>query len=197
MADQQDMGIGELGFSNIVFKRKFRYLFKLSGWCDNAQNYVPWHFVKLAARPNLSIEETEINFLNAKNWIPGKASWETITVTYIDIARSDGLTMMPLYSWLGSAYNFVNHEDGNTKYSQGSKRGDYEATGEIWILDGCGNYLEYWELQHVWPTSVNFGELDYSSSEELTIELTLRYSDVKYTSYCPDEKPTVCCTGCA
>ena len=36
--------------------------------------------VKVNNRPNLKVEETEINFLNGKMWIPGKASWESISV---------------------------------------------------------------------------------------------------------------------
>jgi len=56
--------------------------------------------------------------------------------------------------------------------------------------------LETWQLQHMWPTAINFGELDYSSSEEATIELTLRYSDVKYRSFCPAFDPFACCDGC-
>lgn len=36
--------------------------------------------VKVHARPKLHIEETEINFLNAKMWIPGKSQWEHISL---------------------------------------------------------------------------------------------------------------------
>lgn len=38
--------------------------------------------VKTEARPQLEIEETEINFLNAKTWIPGKAHWHDLTFTF-------------------------------------------------------------------------------------------------------------------
>lgn len=38
--------------------------------------------VKLGQRPSLTIQETELNFLNAKTWIPGKASWEAIHVKF-------------------------------------------------------------------------------------------------------------------
>jgi hypothetical protein len=64
------------------------------------------------------------------------------------------------------------------------------------MYDGCGVILEQWQMQHMWPTAVNFGDVDYSSSEESTIELTLRYWDVSYRSLCPDFVPESCCTGC-
>lgn len=181
------MGIGRLGFNNTIFKRKFRYTFELFNICGGLS--VPKHFVKVAARPSLSIEEQEINFLNGKMWIPGKASWETMTVTYIDVATLDAA---PLFTWLASVYNFTDP----INLQMGSQAQDYSATALITMLDGCGQILEYWQLSGVWPTAINFGDLDYASSEEATIELTLRYHEVKYFPICPNFTITPCCTPC-
>jgi len=188
MADRKPMGIGVIGQSDITFKRKYRWTFEISGFCENETNVVPEHFVQVASRPNLSIEETEINHLNAKTWIPGKASWETISVTYLDVAH---LEMRSLFNWLATVYDFTDP----VQLSQGAKR-DWNATGVLNLYDGCGTLLEGWQLKYLWPTSINFGDLDYSSSDIATIELTLRYSDVMYRSYCPDFTPEACCTGC-
>ncbi len=182
------MGIGVIGNPDMVFKRKFRWTFKILGFCDNKKNVVPEYFVSVASRPNLSIEETEINHLNAKTWIPGKGSWETITVTYLDVAHQD---MQSLWNWLATVYDFtdpVNLHNG--------ERRDWTATGLLSMYDGCGVLLEAWQLQRMFPTAINFGELDYSSSDIATIELTLRYSDVQYRSYCPNFQPQPCCGGC-
>lgn len=188
MATKKPMGIGVVGRPDMVFKRKFRWTFEIQGFCDNEKNVVPEHFVKTAARPNLAIEETEINHLNARMWIPGKASWETMTVTYMDVAHEQ---MRTLYNWLATVYDFtdpVNLTMGN--------KGDWGATGVLSLYDGCGVLLETWYLENMWPTAINFGELDYASSEEATIELTLRYSDVKFKSFCPEFVPQSCCSGC-
>tara|TARA_Y100000034_G_C6835091_1_gene377294 strand:- start:459 stop:1052 length:594 start_codon:yes stop_codon:yes gene_type:complete len=187
MAQTIPMGIGNLGFNNLIFKRKFRYTFELFDICGT--DPVPRHYVKLAARPSLSIEETEVNFLNAKTWIPGKAAWETITVTYIDVATTEAA---PLFRWLASVYNFTDP----INLQQGSIRDDYAATAVIKLWDGCGTLLETWEMRDVWPTAVNFGDLDYANSEEATIELTLRYSDVTYMPECPIFPIDPCCTEC-
>lgn len=187
MAEKIPMGIGQLGFQNLIFKRKFRYTFELFDICGSQS--VPKHYVKLAARPSLSVEETELNFLNAKTWIPGKASWETMTVTYIDVATADSA---PLFNWLASVYNFTDP----VNLGMGSSRADYTATAILKLWDGCGGLLETWTMKDVWPTSINFGELDYASSDEATIELTLRYSNVSYVSNCPGFTITSCCTPC-
>lgn len=47
--------------------------------------------VKVSSRPSLSIEETEVNFLNAKTWIAGKAEWERIVLTLSPSAEKKGL----------------------------------------------------------------------------------------------------------
>ena len=193
-----DMGMDALGGEGVVFKRKYRWTFLIKTNCSGGE--IPPFFVKLASRPNLTIEETEINFLNSKMWIPGKASWETITVTFYDISGKDtekGMTA--LYSWIATNYNFTGKK---VPYSQSSKKGKqggggegYAATAFLDLYDGCGTAMESWELNHVWPQAVNFGELDYSSSEEVTLELTLRYSEVKYTPLCGG-KVDPCCAGC-
>lgn len=184
-----NMGIGRLGNSNLIVKRKFRWTFEVLNICGHAGRSIPPSFVKLASRPNLTVEETEINYLNAKTWIPGKASWETITVTYIDVASNDN---KELYNWLASVYNFANP----VTLEMGSSRANYAATANLVLYDGCGQPLEQWTLNDLWPTSVNWGDLDMGSSEEATVELTLRYSSVDYRSLCPDFVPQACCTPC-
>lgn len=188
MAERRPMGIGKVGRADMTFKRKFRFTFEIQGFCDNEKNVVPESFVTVASRPNLSIEETEINHLNAKTWIPGKASWETITVTYLDVAHEE---MRTLWNWLATVYDFTDP----VMLGQAEKR-DWDATGVLNMYDGCGTLVEGWELQHMWPSAINFGDLDYSVSDIATIELTLRFSDVKYRSYCPDFIPEACCSPC-
>ena len=183
------MGIGKLGFNNVIFKRKFRWTFEISGFCNDPSRVVSKNYVKLASRPNLSIEETEINFLNAKKWIPGKGSWETITVTYYDVATDEN---RELYNWLATVYDYTDP----INLRQASQSRDYSGKANLTLYDGCGSPLEKWTLGDIWPQAINFGELDYSSSEECTIELTLRYSEVSFESCCPSFTPKGCCSPC-
>lgn len=188
MPETIPMGIGHLGFQNLVFKRKFRFTFELQNICSNQS--IPPYYVKTAARPHVEIEETEINYLNATTWIPGKAKWQTMSVTYLDVATAD---MAPLYTWLASIYNFTDP----IKLQMGSQRRDYTGTGILKLWDGCGQLLEKWEMDDVWPTSIDFGELAYDASDPLEIALTLRYSNVKYTPVCPSFTINPCCSPCS
>ena len=182
------MGLGQLGGSELIFKRKFRWTFRVENVCGNKK--IPESFVKLAARPTMETEELEINFLNAKTWIPGKTSWSEITVTYYDVATKENT---PLWDWLASIYNFTD----DVTLQQASRRDRYSATGILTLFDGCGNELERWTLKDLWPKSVNFGDLDYAANDEMTIELSMRYSRVKYEPICPSRAISPCCGSCS
>jgi hypothetical protein len=190
-----DMGLGELITNpNIVFKRKYRWMFEIQPNCSKAET-IPTYFVKLASRPNLTIEETEINYRNGKMWIPGKGTWETITVTFYDLSDG-GVGITSLYSWLATTYDFTDPIGLKQSSKIGSAGSEgYAAIGFLYLFDGCGKAMEEWTMDNMWPQAVNFGELDYSSSEEVTIEVTLRYSQCTYTNFCGGAI-TPCCVGC-
>lgn len=177
------MGIGALGAPNIILKRKFRFTLEISTPCG----YVPRHYVKVASRPSLDIEETEINFLNAVTWLPGKARWQPINVTYHDTSSAD---MSGLWSWIATVYNFTDP----IGLSQSEKPG-WNGTALLTMYDGCGSPMERWLLGSVWPQSVNFGELAYEDSGTSEIQLTLKYSEVRYQGIC-GPNPSPCCVGC-
>lgn len=192
---RNSMGLGALASSNAIFKRKYRWTFELETPCGK----IPETIVKLASRPNINIEETEINFLHGKMWIPGKASWETITVTYYDVVAEQDSSITSLYNWLSTVYEFHKPETLKQSSKRGNGRqggGGYAGKGTLILYDGCGTAMETWTLGHVWPQAINFGDLDYSSSEEATVELTLRYSEVSYKTSCGPEFKACDCTGC-
>jgi len=183
-----NMGLGTIGNAGIIHKRKFRWTFAVDGPCDIK---VKESFVKLASRPNLSIEETEINYLNGKTWIPGKGTWETITITYYDVAGEN----IGLWSWLASVYDFAS-DNAPVALKQATARQDYSGTCTLTMYDGCGVPIESWTLSDAWPQAMNFGDLDYSSSEEATIEVTLRYAQVQYKNFCGQDPINCCETHC-
>jgi hypothetical protein len=200
------MGIGKLGNNNLAIKRKFRWTLEIQPYCPDgsaagllgggsvagavsaAKNIGP-SFVKTASRPSYDLEETELNYLNAKTWICGKLTWQSITCTYIDCGAQD---ISNLYAWIGKNAQL----NDNVNFAQGTSFKDYAADAVLTLYDGCGLAMESWRLFNCWPQAVNFGDLDMSSSEEATIELTLRYDQVCYTSFCPPVNFVPCCSPC-
>ena len=63
-------------------KKRFTWTFR--AFDENKNLIVPDVIVKVVARPQIDFEETEINFLSGKMWIPGKTSWESIFVNFVE-----------------------------------------------------------------------------------------------------------------
>lgn len=191
------MGLGALGNGSIIFKRKFRWTMEIEYCCNSdVPKFVAKEFVKMGNRPQIDFDEVEINYLNAKTWIPGKGVWQPISFTYYDVAGNTagvGINTSSILGWIASIYDFSDP----VCLPMNSALQAYEGLGRLILWDGCGNPLEGWILRHMWPQSVNWGDLDMGSSDECTIELTMRYSDVSYVSYCPAQTLDKCpCIPC-
>ena len=177
------MGLGALGNGDVIFKRKFRWTFEIEYCCGEGGRHVPASFVKMGNRPQIDFEEIEINYLNGKMFIPGKGTWQPLSITYYDVAGLvAGSATAELLSWIASIYDITDTEDC---IFMNSALGTYAGQAKLMLYDGCGNPLEAWVLKNVWPQSVNWGDLDMASSDECTIELTLRYQNAQYISFCP------------
>jgi hypothetical protein len=190
------MGMGKLAAPSTIFKRKFRWGLVITPKCGSVGE-IPEYMVKVASRPNLSLEETEIHSKNGKMYIPGKASWETITVTFYDIVGSEvNSEVGSLYNWIIAMYNFIDTAGIRGPLQMADSIDQYAGVAVLTMYSGCGEPLEIWTLKDAWPQAINFGDLDYSSSEEATIEMTLRYCDVTYEAKCATVTKPDCCSVC-
>jgi len=68
-----------------------------------------------------------------------------------------------------------------------SKATAVDALGSVLIkeLDGDGEVMGHWILNNAWARSISFGDLDYSSEELMTVDVTLRYDWAQYKSGAP------------
>jgi hypothetical protein len=231
-SDSRPMGLGVLGLNSLIFKRKFRWTLAIQ-YCLGEQSSiksVAEQFVKTASRPKIDFDETEINYLNGKFFIPGKGTIQEMNVTYYDVAgiiepvvtcsgeaASDpnqipgnintdcscddylaaGVDGLPkigsVFGWIASVYDITD----SCQLSMGSRQGDYSGTGLLRLYDGCGQTIEAWLLNQLWPKNVDFGELDMSNSETCDINLTLRYQSFDYRQLCPAATVEKCpCIPC-
>jgi hypothetical protein len=122
-------------------------------------------YVKTTSRPKYTSEETEIQFLNTSTFVIGRFKWETISVTFRDpIGPSATQALM---EWVRLHSESVTGRQG---YAAG-----YKKDIELEMLDPTGVVIEKWILQGTMLNDVDFGSLDYSSSEIAEITATLRF----------------------
>lgn len=118
-----------------------------------------------ASRPSWNLEEVELHRLNEKFYVPGKATYEPITVTYQDFIESRISEV--LFEWSRTVYNPMTG-------AMGYKRA-IGVKAFLTMLDPLGIPVEIWTLLGAWPQSINFQDLDMSSSEQANVEVTVRY----------------------
>lgn len=163
------MGMGKLGNANICMMRKFRWLFYITGVSDDGSSALP---PDKGARPSLSFKEIEAQHLNETVYFPGKPDWKPITITLFDLKMNTN----PVFMWLREVYDVCGEEEGGDRAIwKAPAPGVFKRDGTLKMLDGCGNIMEEWVFKNIWPNNIEWGDLDMSNNEYVTVELTLRY----------------------
>lgn len=141
-------------------KKKNRFIFRF----PTPLGIQEW-FVSSGARPKYTSEETEIQFLNTSTYVVGRFTWETISVSFRDpIGPSAAQALM---EWVRLHSESVTGRQG---YAAG-----YKKDVELELLDPTGVVIEKWILQGTMLNDVDFGDLDYGSSDIADISATLRF----------------------
>lgn len=156
--------------ANTCFKRKNRWLLIIPDVSDDGINVLA---PSKGARPSVSFKEIEAQHLNETIYFPGKPDWKPITLTLYDVKKNQH----PVFEWIRRVY-----DPENGDYFGSLQNGFKINEVNLELYDGCGEKIESWIFESVYASSVEFGDLDMTSSEILTCEITLRY-DRAYVVY--------------
>lgn len=139
--------------------RKFRWVLQIDG--------VDAYTLKTAARPQLTFDETVIDFINTKRYVSGKQTWNPIAITTHDpISPSASQKIM---DWVRINYEPLTGRMGYATF--------YKRNISLKLLDPQGTVVQLWDIIGAWPQDVNFGDLDYASSDNAEISFTLRFDN--------------------
>lgn len=128
-------------------------------------------YLEKAARPQFKYDQAEMHHDQEVAYFAGKQSWEPITLSWYDIETPVDVSTK-VATWIQSiTKNFFNIGD----VTRVAVPSDYKSTVKIQVRDGDGVPTETWIIYNAWPESSNWGELDYTSSEILRIEVSMRY----------------------
>jgi hypothetical protein len=140
-------------------KRKNRWIFAIEG--------IDAFILKTASRPSFTIGEQEINFINAKRYIAGKMTFDSLSVTLHDpIAPSGAQQVM---EWIRTHYESVSGRAGYADF--------YKRDCQIKMLDPVGTVVELWDVKGAFLTNANFGDLSYDAEDPADISLTIRFDN--------------------
>ena len=156
-------------------KRQYRFVMNLSGLGVAGCKW----FVKSVDKPNLSLSEASHEYLNHTFYYPGRASWNSVSVTLVDPASPDAAaTMMAAMKAAG-----YQPPSSDSAVATISKSKAITALGAVTIqqIDGDGAAVEEWKLHNSWIKSVTLSGLDYSSDSLSEVTIEIRYDFAEMT----------------
>jgi len=125
------------------------------------------------SRPNLTFDEVTLNVYNSTMYLAGKHKWQTLAINIRDDAS--GTVARAVGQQLQKQIDMVEQASAATGQ-------DYKFQMNIEILDG-GNgttapvVLETWELYGCFLQAANYNTLNYATSDQVSIALTIRYDN--------------------
>jgi hypothetical protein len=174
--------VGIAGVGNGVLhpkqKNKWRALFTGLGGVLGSSSGVPNDLalqVITATRPSLSYEEVQLDRYNSRIYVAGKHQFEPCTLTVEDdvtnrAANAIQTQLEKQQRLIGATGPWMNTEATAFTYKFGMS---------LEMLDGNEAVVESWKYEGCFLQSVDWGDLDYSTGEKMTINLTVRFDHAR------------------
>lgn len=163
-----DYGLEKPG---MCIKRKFRWLFKIPDVSAKGVNSLP---PEKGSRPQVSFKEISAEHLNETIVFPGKPEWKAINLTLYDLKTN----RHPVFEWIQKIYNPCNGQ------YQPFLNERFKVNGQLELYNGCGDVIENWVYENIWPQGADWGELNMAESAYMTCNMTLKYDRAYISSMC-------------
>lgn len=147
----------DMFYTNFEPKMKNRYILEIDG--------IASYLIKTANRPTIQFEKVTLDHINVKRQLKGKGEWQDINITLFDPIVPSGAQQV--MEWVRLSHESLTGRDGYADF--------YKKDLQIYMLGPVGDKIEQWTLKGAFITTANFGDLDWSSNDPASIELTLAY----------------------
>ena len=151
-------------------KRSFRWFFTLSGDGGTIETYA----VKTVKKPSFSVSEVPHQYVAHTFYYPGRVTWNPVDVTFVDPVAPDHSAIISNL-FVDAGYNIPREEEIARKSFSKLKFTTSVGTPTISQIDAEGRVVEEWQLVNSFFTSIDYGQLDYSSEDMVINSVTIRY----------------------
>ena len=175
MSTISDMGIPGVGSGILHPKHKNRWRVTFANMGGGTDSQPVSMQAVTVSRPKLTFEKVPLHRYNSVAYVAGKHSWDPMALTLQDdVTGTAGAVIqaqLQKQQWLigaegqwlaaageGSLYKFVTYLD---------------------MLDGNDQVIEKWTIEGCWIENADWTDLDYSSSDPVTISLSLSYDHAR------------------
>ena len=180
MATLSQVGIAGVGNGVLhpKHKNRWRALFTGLGGVLGSTSGIPNDLalqVVMFTRPSLTYEEVQLDRYNSRVYVPGKHSFEPCQLTVEDdvtnrAANAIQTQLEKQQRLIGVTGPWLNTDATAFTFKFGMM---------LEMLDGNEAVTESWKYEGCFLQAVNWGEVDYSTGEKMTISLTVRFDHVR------------------
>jgi hypothetical protein len=140
-------------------KRSYRWVLAIEG--------IDSFLCMSTKRPDFTLSEKKIDFINSYRRVSGKLDMGDISVSLHDpIAPSGAQQVM---EWIRTHYESVSGRAGYADF--------YKRDIQLKLLDPVGTVVELWDIKGAFIKSATMGGLDYSGDELMKIDLSLGFDN--------------------
>ena len=150
------LNTNEMLYTAFEPKLKNRFIMFIDG--------IPAFLIRQANKPNITFTDVILDHINVKRKIKGKANWEDVQITLYDPITPSGA--QAVMEWVRLSHESVTGRDGYSDF--------YKKDIRFNTLGPVGDVVEEWILKGAFCTNVNFGDVDWTSSDPTDITLTIR-----------------------
>lgn len=175
MSTINDFGIPGVGSGILHPKHKNRWRVTFANMGGGADSQPVSMQAVTITRPKLTFEKVALHRYNSVSMIASKHSWDPLAITIQDDVNGTAAAVIQAQlqkqqwligaegQWLaaageGSLYKFVTYLD---------------------MLDGNDQVIEKWTVEGSFIENVDWGELDYSTGEPVTISFNVSYDHAR------------------
>lgn len=126
---------------------------------------IPAFLIKASAKPSAANGEITLDHINVQRYVKGKTAWNTISISVYD-------AIIPSAAQKAMEWFRLHHESATGRDGYSSM---YKQDVTLQQLSGLGEVIEEWTLKGTFLSDVNFGSLDWGTTDAVMITATLRY----------------------
>ncbi len=140
-------------------KRTYRWVLAIEG--------IDSFLVTTANRPQITITDKKIDFINSYRRVAGKLEFGDLSIKLHDpIAPSGAQQVM---EWIRTHYESVSGRAGYADF--------YKRDIQLKMLDPIGTVVELWDIKGAFITSANYNSLGYDTDDIMMIDMTLKFDN--------------------
>lgn len=144
-------------------KKQHQFILSIDG--PGPGESIPSYLIKASAKPSFTNGEVALDYINVQRYVKGKTVWNTIALTLYDAIVPSGA--QAVMEWARQHHESLTGRDGYSSH--------YKRNIRIQQLSPLGEVIEEWKLNGAFINESNFGSLDWSTEDVVTIEMTIRY----------------------